>query len=195
MATFKKILFAAFLFSLLFAALGIVYAKQEVDITLPGYSPGKPPGQFINSFYQFSLAIGGVLAFGAIVYGGIKYTFAAGNPAGQSEGKEWIRGALWGLLLLASAYLILNTINPKIVDLTLLTLTEPTPPTTTDTTNLLERSESSNPACSNESAGTTKYVIKTPVPQGCAGRGTTYRVLPGDKNLPSKLECFNKYDC
>lgn len=73
------------------------------------------PEEFVNNFYQLALAISGLLAFGAIVYGGIKYTAAAGSPSGQTEGKEWITGALWGLLLLAGAVILLNTINPDIL--------------------------------------------------------------------------------
>ncbi len=80
---------------------------------------GSAPGECVNNFYKFALLISGILAFGAIVYGGVKYTFAAGNPSGQSEGKEWVKGALLGLLLLGGAYLILRTINPELVDLSL----------------------------------------------------------------------------
>ena len=78
---------------------------------------GSTPGEYVQSFYRFALLISGALAFGAIVYGGIKYTFAAGNPSGQSEGKEWVKGALLGLLLLAAAGIILRTINPNLVNL------------------------------------------------------------------------------
>lgn len=75
------------------------------------------PGDFVNKFYNWALALSGVLAFGAIVWGGVVYTFARGNPAGQSEGKKWISGALLGLALLGGAYLLLYTINPEIVSL------------------------------------------------------------------------------
>ncbi len=80
------------------------------------------PGVFVNGFYLFALMIGGVLAFGAVVYGGILYAASAGNPGRQSEGKEWIKSAIYGLLLLAGAYLILYTINPNLVNLNLPTL-------------------------------------------------------------------------
>ena len=39
--------------------------------------------------------IGGLLAFGAIVFGAIKYTLAAGKPSGPHEGEEWIKQALF----------------------------------------------------------------------------------------------------
>jgi hypothetical protein len=110
--------------SLMAKALAIYMTKKalavEISTSFPvPPSPGTGPGGFVNDFYRFSLMIGGILAFGAIVYGGIRYIFAAGNPSGQSEGKEWIKGALWGLLLLAGAYLILNVINPNLTKLAL----------------------------------------------------------------------------
>jgi len=95
-------------------------AAVQINVNLPGTSAtavnasGTGPIFFVQQFYNFGLMIGGVLAFGAIVYGGIKYTFAAGNPSGQSDGKEWIKSALLGLLLLAAATLILKTINPSL---------------------------------------------------------------------------------
>jgi len=82
-------------------------------------APGCSPGNYISGFYSFALMIGGLLAFGAIVFGGVKYMTAVGNPSAQSEGRAWIESALLGLLLLVGAYLILNTINPNLVNLAL----------------------------------------------------------------------------
>jgi hypothetical protein len=93
-----------------------VFAQVTINYQIPGaqaVSTNNPCTTVIN-FYQFALLISGILAFGAIVYGGIRYALAAGNPSGQTEGKEWITGALWGILLLAGAYLILNVINPAL---------------------------------------------------------------------------------
>ena len=94
-------------------------------VTNPCSNPtaaGCNPGNYVSSFYQFALMIGGLLAFGAVVFGGVKYITAAGNPSSQSEGKAWIESALLGLLLLAGAYLILNTVNPNLTHLSLPTL-------------------------------------------------------------------------
>lgn len=89
-----------------------------VDYTIPGkYGTDAGAPGFVANAYSFALLISGALAFAAIVYGGIKYVFAAGNPSGQGEGKEWVKGALLGLLLLGGAYLILRTINPNIINL------------------------------------------------------------------------------
>lgn len=106
---------------IILAALGAANTVWGVTIStnLPGLAPSTDPGGFVANFYQFALMVGGILAFGAIVYGGVKYTFARGDPPGMSEGKEWVKGALLGLLLLVGAYIILNTINPDIVSLKL----------------------------------------------------------------------------
>lgn len=106
---------AAFCF---FAAAALpALAQVKISTNIPGPAPAGNPCGFVVNFYIFSLWISGVLAFGAIVYGGVKYTLAAGNPSAQNEGKEWIKGALLGLLLLVGAYIVLNTINPDLVKL------------------------------------------------------------------------------
>ncbi len=89
----------------------------QIDISLPVANPASDPAGIIGNIYQFSLMMGGLLAFGAIVYGGIKYTISAGNPGGQSDGKEWVKQALLGLLLLVGAVLVLRTINPNLIQL------------------------------------------------------------------------------
>ncbi len=91
----------------------------SIDTSIPGLAPATSISGLIQNFYSFALVIAGVLAFGAIVYGGIKYAVGHGNPSSESEGKSWIVGALLGLLLLASAYIILTTINPEITKLSI----------------------------------------------------------------------------
>jgi hypothetical protein len=94
-----------------------IAATITINTNLPGTSPTNTiPGMVMN-FYNFALIIAGMLAFGAIVYGGIKYAIGKGNPSSESEGRSWITAALLGLLLLAGAYIVLYTVNPEIVSL------------------------------------------------------------------------------
>jgi cytochrome bd-type quinol oxidase subunit 2 len=111
------------------SALNIFYIHIAHAVTISTAIPGtnsnatsSSPGAFVANFYQFALLVGGLLAFGVVAYGGIRYMTSPGNPSGQSDAKEWIEGALLGLLLLAGAYLILNVINPQLVNLNLPTL-------------------------------------------------------------------------
>lgn len=78
-------------------------------------------GEYIRAIYQLGLGLGGLFAMLFIVYGGIIYTASAGNPSKQGEAKDIITNALWGLVLLLGAFLILNTIDPKLTGLKLAT--------------------------------------------------------------------------
>lgn len=98
-------------------------ATLSISASLPGLTANPSnPGAWINSFYNLALAFGGVLAFGAVVYGGVLYAASAGNGSKQTEAKEWIWAALTGLLLLAGAWLVLNTINPNLTNVSFPTL-------------------------------------------------------------------------
>lgn len=100
-----------------FFKVGVAYATANAG----GNSSAVPaaPGDLIASYYQFALLAGVVLAFGVIVYGGVKYVLAVGNPSTQSDARDQVTQALLGLLLLLGAYIILNTINPNITSLSL----------------------------------------------------------------------------
>jgi hypothetical protein len=69
--------------------------------------------------YNFALMLGGILAFGMIVFGAVKYTMSGGNPSGQSDARDVITQALLGLLLLMGAFIVLNLINPELTRLNL----------------------------------------------------------------------------
>ncbi|MEK9154466.1 MAG: hypothetical protein AAB596_00095 [Patescibacteria group bacterium] len=71
----------------------------------------------VSKLYNYSLALVGVTALGAIIYGGILYTVSSGNASKQSEAVSWITGAVWGIVLLIGASLLLRTINPEILQL------------------------------------------------------------------------------
>lgn len=75
----------------------------------------KPIADMVNEFYQWALDIGTGVALGIVIYGGVLYILSVGNPSKQTEAKEWIKSAIYGLLLLLLSYLLLYTINPSLV--------------------------------------------------------------------------------
>src|SRR3989344_7959680 len=84
--------------------------------------PGVPqkitnPAEYIVGIYRFGLGIGGIFAMVIIVYAGIKRIVSAGNPSAIGDANDMIYNAIWGLVLLLGAFLILNTINPRLVQL------------------------------------------------------------------------------
>ena len=102
------------------------YIKQDVACTEYNYpwcgGEKTDIAGLIKKFYNYALAAVGVAALGAIIFGGIKYTVSAGNPSGQSDAISWITGAVWGLVLLLGANLLLRTINPNLVNLKMVEL-------------------------------------------------------------------------
>ena len=75
------------------------------------------PASYVARVYQFGLMVVGLLAFAGIIYGSIKYILSAGNMASLDDAKEQITQAIYGLLLLLGAFVILYTINPALVQL------------------------------------------------------------------------------
>ena len=137
-----------------------------INPNIPGtnaVSATSGPGAFVANFYQFALLISGILALGAIVYGGVKYAASAGNPSAQSDGKEWILSALYGILLLAGAYLILYTINPNLVNLNSAALTP---------INISAPSGASGTSGSTQCGGTTPGTCPSGLSCGSTAGGT-----------------------
>ena len=93
-----------------------VVLGADINVNVPGTNTSSAenpnPVGIIGNIYQFALMIGGLLAFGVIVYGAIKYSASAGNPSGQSDARDRIVQALIGLLLLVGGGIILWTLRP-----------------------------------------------------------------------------------
>ena len=91
---------------------------------LPLTDPGGAPDQkvvvstYIQGLFKLIIAIAGGLAVIMLIYGGI--TYMSTDAFGKKESaKEIINNALWGFLLAISAWLILYTINPNLVNINL----------------------------------------------------------------------------
>jgi hypothetical protein len=73
--------------------------------------------KYIGNMYRYGVVIGAVLATMMIMIGGMMYLSAGLNPQLASRGKEFIIGAVTGLVLLLGSYVLLNTINPNLTSL------------------------------------------------------------------------------
>jgi len=129
----KGILTLGLVLSLFATAHTAVYALEYVELApLPGTCESRTDGNgnvkcitdvgasnlgnYINSLYKLAVAASGVLAVLMIVMGGFSYisTDAISN---KEEGKHQIKMALGGLMVVFASYIILNTINPQLVEL------------------------------------------------------------------------------
>ena len=73
-------------------------------------------GECISQIYTVSLSLVGIVAFVQIVWGGFMLLTAAGNTSKTGQAMDKIKNAILGIILLFSSYLILNTINPDLVN-------------------------------------------------------------------------------
>jgi len=74
---------------------------------------------YLNTLYSLGLGIAAGLAVIMILIGGIQY-LSTDAISGKEEGKERITSALWGLLLSLCSWIILNTIDPGLLNTNIL---------------------------------------------------------------------------
>jgi hypothetical protein len=93
------------------------------------YSPLEPlPGYenlskldfagMLNLLFKLLITIGALFAVGTLVYGGIVYMIS-GAVGEVGEAKKRMQAAIFALLLIAGSWLILYTINPKLLEFNL----------------------------------------------------------------------------
>ncbi len=107
------------------AVIGIAFfgipGAEAASIQLAQVSEANPAALF-NQILRFLFLTAGLLAFGMVVYGGVKYTLSAGNIASTADARDQIVQALVGLLLLIGGSTILFTINPSLLNTPIPTL-------------------------------------------------------------------------
>lgn len=118
---FKLIIFFLLL---LFLGVNFVSAQaKELEIKYPGLPGGvKVPSTtetafpvYIKYIFNLVIMIAGVVAFGALVFGGIRYLTSGGSPSIQKDASGQIAAGFFSLIVLLSSYLILRTIDPQLV--------------------------------------------------------------------------------
>ncbi len=140
-------------------------------------------GNYISTIIYIVFGLIGVLSVFMIVFGGIEYM--TGTSAGEKEGgKSRITNAILGLLLALCSYIILNTINPKLVNLgvtipqvaVVASTTIDNPPTGTGTTTSTITNTTYTTLCPqvggtvnvtmSSDGGTTKSTVAYPIVTG-----------------------------
>ena len=124
-------LISLFLLIFLLACSFALKAKAVIDLNLEYPSFGginlkdnQDLNQIIMWLYYFIIGISGFSAFFMFVWGGFKWASSAGDPNEIGEAKDKITSAAIGILIVLSAYLILQVINPELVTLNLPEITE-----------------------------------------------------------------------
>lgn len=85
---------------------------------IPGVTDQGDFSGYVNGIFRFSLIIASMLAVLYIAFGGLEYMTSESSDR-KSRAKARILGAVGGLVLILASYIILNTINPDILNLKL----------------------------------------------------------------------------
>ena len=124
----RFLLFLGFLVFSLFLAVNFVSAI-EVDLGL-GDNPKLP--EYVAFLFGWVISIAGVLALISFTIGAVQLIISGDSPEVSSSAKDRMKGAVLGLVLTLSSFLILKTINPNLINLTTKPLPEvviaPPPP-------------------------------------------------------------------
>jgi hypothetical protein len=114
-------IFLAILGTLLFLTPSFLSAQSFFQLDYPRI-PGGPlltPGaslqQFITYLYRLSLVAGALLAFGMILYQGVRYLTAGENFNRLQEAKEGLISAFLGLTVILGSAIILNILDPNLL--------------------------------------------------------------------------------
>ena len=116
----KKILIILIFASVLIG--GFCFAQRKLEIIYPTVPGAETPTtvktalpEYLKYVFTFAIMIAGLLAFGALIYGGFLYLTSAGDPSKMKDGKDQTIAGFLGLIIVLSSFLILNTINPQLV--------------------------------------------------------------------------------
>ncbi len=125
----KKISKLIFFILLLFLFLGANFVSA-LEINYPDLPGADPPQNFVNDpsiasedilslyvkyFFNLSIWIAGIIALGALIYGGVRYLTSTGKPDAMASAKDQITAVFFGLLLLLSSYIVLSILNPELI--------------------------------------------------------------------------------
>ncbi|MCF7860148.1 pilin [Patescibacteria group bacterium] len=97
----------------------------QPQVGIPGFDTSTPLsesstgyiGTLIKAFYNYGLGIGGILAAVVLMAGGLIWLTSGGSSDKITQAKSLMIGSVTGLLLLFGSWIILNTINPNLINL------------------------------------------------------------------------------
>lgn len=141
----KKIIAASLVASVLMviftiASFQVVQAAEVLEfkpqVPIPGMSETEPVGttvgdkvvstllpKYIQVFYNYGLSIAGILAAVMLMAGGTLWLVSGGDSGKVGQAKDIISGSLIGMVILFSAWIILNTVNPELLKVKSISMT------------------------------------------------------------------------
>lgn len=98
--------------------VGIPDSIFENAVSMEGNNSGTSLiAKFVKAIYNYGISIGAILAAIMLMAGGLIWLTSGGSQEKVSKAKDIIIGSITGLALLFGSYVILNTINPNLMNL------------------------------------------------------------------------------
>jgi hypothetical protein len=72
--------------------------------------------KYIEALYKYGLAIAGILAAIVLMGGGVLWLASGGSATQITKAKELMTGSIVGLIIIFCSWIILNTINPALLE-------------------------------------------------------------------------------
>lgn len=106
------------------AGVFVAYAQSYVPLApLPGTYTGSAGSEttdlstYLSGIIKLLIALGAMMSIFVTILGGVQYVASGITPSAKQDAKNRITNALIGLTLILTSYLILNSINPELVNL------------------------------------------------------------------------------
>ena len=194
-----RILLGSLLCVTLFTCFSVAFAESQPSVYKPivgvpglSNSGGYTTQAYVNAIYKLSITIGALIAVVQIIFQGVQYMFD-GVITHKSDAIRKIRGAIVGLLIILSAVLLLNTINPKLTTLSIfnnapsIDATNGAPQATLKAVNIGDKTSSGNNAQAQNiirnckgTAGTETLGARGATSIGCYAKASGINAKPGD---------------
>lgn len=135
---------------------------------------------YISAIYKFLLGAAATIAIVMIMIGGFQYVLSSGGFGDVKKGKERIKNAITGLIILMGVSIILSTVNPQLV------LFKPL------TVSYIKRGEDIEFASEEASTRAVELPGGFRAPEGKNIRGEKYILAKVPANLADKVEAAAK---
>ncbi|MFA5154864.1 MAG: pilin [Patescibacteria group bacterium] len=106
---------------------GLDQASTTVGSYKDGVMTSSLLARYVKAIYDYGLAVAGILATLVLMGGGVLWLISGGNESRITQAKELIAGSITGLVILFCSWIILNTINPDLLKMKVIT-TQVIPP-------------------------------------------------------------------
>lgn len=100
---------------LFFVSLLVLLSMVAFAFAADSGGQGEELATWISGLVRWAIRLSGLVAFLALVYGGLRYLLAAGSVDAIKRARRQIMAGFGSLVIVLASYLVLQTINPQIL--------------------------------------------------------------------------------